>query len=203
MALTESTMLKLGSSLPTFELPNVVTGQQVSSSDFANKPLLVMFICNHCPYVIHLSQKLAELTKVLMSDGVGVIGISSNDVDEYPADSPEKMKEEVELRGYKFPYLYDESQRVAKSFTAACTPDFFLYDSNHQLCYRGRFDETRPTRIRSGVYESSSPSTGDDLMAAVDAMQSKTTPVSPQLPSLGCNIKWKAKNESRLEAPPE
>ena len=149
-----------------------------------------MFICNHCPYVIHLSQKLAELSTELMNEGIGVIGISSNDVTEYPADSPDKMKEEVELRGYNFPYLYDESQSVAKSFSAACTPDFFLYDSNHQLCYRGRFDETRPKRIRSGVYESESTPTGKDLRSAVIAMQSGGHPVTPQLPSLGCNIKW-------------
>jgi peroxiredoxin len=195
MALTESTMLQLGSALPTFELTNVVDRKTVGNSNFAGQPLLVMFICNHCPYVIHLSEKLAELTTQYLDQGIGVIAISSNDVTEYPADSPEKMKEEVALRGYPFPYLYDESQEVALSFTAACTPDFFLFDRSHKLVYRGRFDGTRPTRIRSGVYESEQVATGEELTAAVNAAVDEKPVLQTQLPSLGCNIKWRKGNE--------
>ena len=190
MALTESTMLKLGSKLPDFELPDVCNSKTVGSADFAGQPLLVMFICNHCPYVIHVSEKLASLTKTFSESGVGVVAISSNDVNDYPADSPEKMKEETSLRGYTFPYLYDETQQVALSFTAACTPDFFLFDRDHKLAYRGRFDGTRPKRIRSGVYESVDPATGDELAIAVDAVLANGNPLPQQLPSLGCNIKW-------------
>ncbi len=195
MALTESTMLKLGSSLPAFELPDVSTGKQVTNEAYSGQPLLVMFICNHCPYVIHLSEKLAGRTKEFIAAGVGVVAISSNDVTEYPLDSPEKMKEEVSLRGYEFPYLYDESQKVAHAFTAACTPDFFLFDSDHQLVYRGRFDETRPTRIKSGVYDSDNPATGNELAKAIEAMIAGEKIAEPQWPSLGCNIKWKKDNE--------
>lgn len=195
MALTESTMLKLGSKLPDFELPDVCTGSTIRAADYSDKPLLVMFICNHCPYVIHLSEKLAQRTTAFMDQGLGVVAISSNDVDEYPLDSPEKMQEEVKLRGYPFPYLYDETQKVAHAFTAACTPDFFLFDSNHELVYRGRFDETRPTRIRSGVYESENAATGDELSSAVNAVLGGKSVDQQQLPSLGCNIKWKAGND--------
>ena len=191
MALTESNMLELGSELPNFDLPDVTTGENVTSAAHSGQPILVMFICNHCPYVIHLSQCLATRTKEFMESGIGVVAISSNDAVEYPSDAPEKMKEEVALRGYQFPYLYDESQNVARSFTAACTPDFFLFDANHKLVYRGRFDETRPTRIKSGVYESDNAATGDELAAAVEAMTSGQTVAEIQLPSLGCNIKWK------------
>lgn len=190
MALTESTMLQLGSALPKFELTNVVDGGKVGSGDFADQPVLVMFICNHCPYVIHLSEKLAELATDYLAAGVAVVAISSNDVTEYPADSPEKMKEEVSLRGYPFPYLYDKSQEVALAFTAACTPDFFLFDGSHQLVYRGRFDSTRPTRIRSGVYQSDDIANGEELSAAVEAVTSGNSVAETQLPSLGCNIKW-------------
>ena len=191
MALTESTMMELGSKLPEFSLPDVSSGGTVNATDFAGKPLMVMFICNHCPYVIHLSEKLAEQTAKFMEQGIGVVAISSNDVSEYPLDSPEKMKEEVALRGYQFPYLYDETQKVAHDFTAACTPDFFLFDESHKLAYRGRFDETRPTRIRSGVYESENAATGEDLVAAVNAVLQGQDVNNQQFPSLGCNIKWK------------
>jgi len=192
MALTESNMLKLGSALPEFALPDVCSGELIGSANFADQPVVVMFICNHCPYVIHVAEKLAERSAEFAAQGVGVVAISSNDVGEYPADSPEKMKEEVELRGYQFPYLYDETQNVARAFTAACTPDFFLFDSNHELAYRGRFDATRPTRIRSGVYESDNAATGQELAAAVSAVLRGKAVDENQLPSLGCNIKWKA-----------
>lgn len=191
MALTESTMLELGSKLPDFSLPDVCTSELVSGSDFAGKPLVVMFICNHCPYVIHLSEKLSQRCAEFMAQGVGVVAISSNDIEEYPADSPEKMKDEVELRGYPFPYLFDETQQVAHDFTAACTPDFFLFDQKHELAYRGRFDATRPKRIQSGVYESPEPASGDELNAAVAAVLAGEPVAGQQLPSLGCNIKWK------------
>lgn len=195
MALTESTMLKLGSKLPDFKLTDVSSSTTIGSANFPNQPLLVMFICNHCPYVIHLSEKLASITKKFAQSGVGVVAISSNDAVEYPADSPEKMKEEISLRGYEFPYLYDESQQVALSFTAACTPDFFLFNKEHALVYRGRFDATRPTRIRSGVYESVDPARGDELETAVNSVLTNGTVIENQLPSLGCNIKWKPENE--------
>ena len=195
MALTESNMLKLGSPLPEFKLPDTVTGKTVESSEFDGSPLLVMFICNHCPYVIHLSKRLAELSSEFIDRGVGVVAISSNDAASYPADSPELMKEEVAKRNYRFPYLYDESQDVAKSFTAACTPDFFLYDEKQLLRYRGRFDETRPKRIRSGVYETEIAAHGNELLAAVNAVLNGHPAPEKQLPSLGCNIKWKPENE--------
>ena len=195
MALTESTMLQLGSPLPNFSLTNVIDDANVSDKDFADQALLVMFICNHCPYVIHLAERLAEATTAFLAKGVGVVAISSNDVAEYPADSPEKMKEEVSSRGYPFPYLHDETQEVAHAFTAACTPDFFLFDRSHKLAYRGRFDGTRPTRIKSGVYESDDPATGNELGAAIEAVMADTSVPENQLPSLGCNIKWKAGNE--------
>ena len=195
MALTESSMLQLGASLPPFKLRDVTSDKTVSHGDFADKPILVMFICNHCPYVIHISEKLAELTQQFISRGVGIVAISSNDVVEYPADSPELMKKEVVLRGYQFPYLFDETQEVAHAFKAACTPDFFLFDKNHELVYRGRFDSTRPTRIRSGVYESDNPATGIELAAAIESVLDGVDPSEQQLPSLGCNIKWKHGNE--------
>ena len=195
MALTESTMLKLGSRLPDFSLPDVCSGNEFGASDFAGQPLLVVFICNHCPYVIHVAEKLAQRATEFAAQGVGVVAISSNDVVEYPADSPEKMKEEAKLRNYQFPYLYDETQKVAHAFTAACTPDFFLFNAQHELAYRGRFDATRPTRIRSGVYESDNPATGEELANAVVAVLEGKDATKQQLPSLGCNIKWRGGNE--------
>jgi peroxiredoxin len=195
MALTESTMLKLNSPAPDFSLVNV-DGATISKADFAGKPMLVMFICNHCPYVIHLADKLAAATKLYTEQGIGVVAIQANDVEAYPADNMEKMKEEVTARGYTFPYCLDETQEVAKSFTAACTPDFFLFDADHKLVYRGRFDETRPKRIESGVYDSTeTPPTGAELNAAVDALLAKEPISATQLPSLGCNVKWKPGNE--------
>ena len=195
MALTESTMMKLGTKLPAFELVNV-DGMQVASSKFVGKPLLVMFICNHCPYVKHIAEELARLAKDYQAREVGVVAIQSNDVEAYPADNMEAMKREVQERGYTFPYLLDETQEVAKAFTAACTPDLFLFDANHKLAYRGRLDETRPKRIESGVYDSTgNEPTGNELRAALDAVLAGDAPDETQYPAMGCNIKWKPGNE--------
>jgi peroxiredoxin len=186
MALTPSTMLPLGTEAPDFSLVNV-DGRIVSRDEFAGAPaLLVMFICNHCPYVKHLADALARFTSEYMAKGVAVVGINSNDVSTHPADSPERMVDEAEQRGYAFPYLYDEAQDVAKSYRAACTPDFFLFDRDRRLVYRGQFDSSRPD---SGI-----PITGSDLKAAIDAVLSGNQPLSQQKPSIGCNIKWKHGN---------
>jgi len=165
-----------------------VDGQEVSLSDFADAPaLLVIFMCNHCPYVVHVADALAELTNEYLQRGVAVVGISSNDVAAHPADSPEQMVAEAEERGYRFPYLYDETQEVAKSYHAACTPEFFGFDGEQKLAYRGQMDSSRPD---SGV-----PVTGEDLRAALDAVLAGQDPAETQTPSLGCNIKWKPGNE--------
>lgn len=195
MALTESNMLKLGTPAPEFQLTDT-EGSSVSNSDFDGKPLLVMFICNHCPYVKHLADELAKAAATYIEMGVGVVAIQSNDVENYPDDGPEKMKVESDSRGYKFSYLFDDDQSVAKAYTAACTPDFFLFDAKHKLAYRGRFDETRPTRIESGVYDfQENPATGAELTAAVNAVVAGEAASEQQWPSLGCNIKWKVGNE--------
>lgn len=195
MALTESTMMKLGSDLPAFELPDF-DGKTVGSAEFAGKPLLVMFICNHCPYVKHIAEELARLGRDYAEKDIGIVAIQSNNVEEYPDDSPELMKKESADRGYSFPYLHDESQSVAISFTAACTPDLFLFDADHKLAYRGRLDETRPKRIESGVYDSTgNESDGKEIRAAIDAVLSGGKPSDQQLPAMGCNIKWKPGNE--------
>ena len=195
MALTESTMMKLGTPAPDFSLPNI-DGTTVSKQDFAGKPMLVMFICNHCPYVKHIATELARLGNDYRAEGIGLVGIQSNDVEAYPDDSPELMKVESETHGYPFPYLYDATQQVALAYTAACTPDFFLFDAAHELKYRGRLDETRPTRISSGVYDSTgNEANGKELRAAIDAVLAGEDPDSKQLPSLGCNVKWKPGNE--------
>ncbi len=187
MVRTPSTMLPLGTAAPSFSLMNV-DGQVVSLSDFADAPgLLVVFMCNHCPFVIHLADHLAQLAQEYMSQGIAVVGISSNDVANYPADSPEQMVAEAENRGYVFPYLYDETQEVAKSYRAACTPDLFVFDGDQKLVYRGQFDSSRPD---SGI-----PVTGEDLRAALDAVLASKEPIEAQTPSLGCNIKWKPGNE--------
>jgi len=180
-------MLSLGAKAPDFALPDT-EGRVVRLSDFDGAPaLLVIFMCNHCPYVKHIADELARFAREYQAKGVAIVGINSNDVANYPDDSPEKMREEVKLRGYTFPYLYDETQEVAKAYRAACTPDFFLFDKEHRLVYRGQFDDSRPS---NGV-----PVTGKDLRAALDAVLSGK-PVPPdQKPSLGCNIKWKPGNE--------
>lgn len=186
MVLTPSTMLPLGTTAPDFSLPNT-DGQTVSRSDFQGKPLLVMFICNHCPFVKHVADQLAQLGKDYQPQGVAVVGISSNDVGTHPADSPEMMAAEAQQRGYTFPYLYDETQSVAQAYHAACTPDFFLFDADHKLVYRGQLDDSRPD---SGI-----PVTGKDLRAALDAVVAGQSVPEEQRNSIGCNIKWKTGNE--------
>ncbi|MGD0351406.1 MAG: thioredoxin family protein [Verrucomicrobiota bacterium] len=187
MALTPSTMLPLGTTAPDFKLPDT-NGKTVALADFKDQPaLLVLFICNHCPYVKHIRAGLAQLARDYLPRGVAIVGINSNDVANYPDDSPARMKEEIKAAGYLFPYLYDESQAAAKAYRAACTPDIYLFDKNRKLVYRGQFDDSRPG---TGV-----PVTGKDLRAALDAVLAGK-PVSPnQKASMGCNIKWKAGNE--------
>lgn len=186
MALTPSTMLPLGTDAPDFRLPDT-NGKTVSLADFKNAPaLLVLFICNHCPYVKNLRQGLAQLGRDYQSKGVGIVAINSNDVATYPADSPAKMKEEVQSAGYTFPYLFDDTQAVAKAYRAACTPDIYLFDGRHKLVYRGQFDDSRPGNGR--------PVTGKDLRAALDAVLAGRPVPQEQVPSMGCNIKWKSGN---------
>jgi peroxiredoxin len=189
-------MMRLGTHAPDFSLPDT-DGNTVSLDDFKDaKALLVMFICNHCPFVVHVADELARLGKDYQPRGVAVVAISANDVQSHPADSLEKMKLEKALRGYTFAYLYDESQALAKAYTAACTPDFFLFDADKKLVYRGQLDDSRPTRIRSGYYDSGqSPANGADLRAALDALLSGQPVSDKQIPSMGCNIKWKQGNE--------
>lgn len=196
MALTESTMLELQAAAPDFSLPST-QGGTVSRDDFQGRPLLVMFICNHCPYVVHVADQLTKIGGDYAKTELGIVAISSNDAEEYPADSFEKMKQEAAERNYPFPYLYDETQETALAFTAACTPDFFLFDGRHKLVYRGQLDKTRPTRIRSGVYDSTgNEPTGESLRAAINSVLSGDTPKpNKQLPSMGCNIKWKPGKE--------
>jgi peroxiredoxin len=186
MAETPSTMLALGTKAPQFRLPDP-HGKWLSLDDFKDAPaLLVVFMCNHCPYVKHIRSKLAELAKEYQARGVGIVGINSNDAESYPDDRPEKMAEEIKQIGYTFPYLYDESQEVAKAYRAACTPDFYLFDREHRLVYRGQFDDSRPGNGR--------PVTGADLRAALEAVLAERSVPSNQRPSLGCNIKWKRGN---------
>ena len=187
MVAVNSTMLPLGTKAPGFRLPDI-NGRLVALQDFDQAPaLLVVFICNHCPYVKHLRSGLAQLARDYHPRGVAMVGISSNDVANYPADSPAKMAEEAKAAGYIFPYLYDETQEVAKVYRAACTPDIYLFDHNQRLVYRGQFDDSRPG---NGV-----PVTGKDLRAALDALLEGKTVPSTQKPSIGCNIKWKPGNE--------
>lgn len=182
-----STMLALGTSAPPFSLPDVVSETTVSLDDFQDKTaILVMFICVHCPYVKHVNEELARLSRDYADADLAIVAISSNDVAAYPDDSPESMKAEATKHGYRFPYLYDEAQTVAAAYSAMCTPDFFLFGSDRTLVYRGRFDESRPN--------TGTPVTGADLRAAIDAVLT-TTPVSDeQHPSMGCSIKWKAES---------
>ncbi len=196
MALTPSTMLALGTHAPDFALPDT-EGQTVSLDDFKDaRALLVMFICNHCPFVVHVADELARLAKDYQPKGIAVVAISSNDVESHPGDSPEKMSAEKAKRGYTFPYLYDGSQSVAKAYTAACTPDFFLFDAQQKLAYRGQLDDTRPVRISSGNYDSNqSAANGADLRRALDALLVGESAPAEQKPSMGCNIKWKPGNE--------
>ena len=185
MALTESTMeLELGTQAPNFALRDVVTKKTVQRDDFrGQKGLLVMFICTHCPYVKHVEKGLAALGADYEGKGIGIVAISSNDAQTYPDDSPAGLKQQAERLGFRFPYLYDETQDVAKAYHAACTPDFFLFDGDLKLVYRGQFDGSRPN---SGV-----PVTGQDLRAAMDAVLAGKPVGKEQKPSIGCNIKWK------------
>ena len=188
MVRTASTMmLSLGAKAPDFALPDT-EGRLVRLSDFQGAPaLLVIFMCNHCPYVKHIADELARFAKEYQAKGVAIVGINSNDAANYPDDSLEKMREEVKLRGYTFPYLYDETQEVAKAYRAACTPDFFLFDKEHRLVYRGQFDDSRPG---NGI-----PVTGKDIRAALDAVLAGRPVTGRQTPSIGCNIKWRPGNE--------
>lgn len=191
MAATNSSMVELGTRAPDFDLPDP-SGRRFSRAALAGKPLLVMFICNHCPFVKHIRPELARLGRDYQAKGVGIVAISSNDVANYPDDSPAKMAEEARAAGYTFPYLYDESQAVAHAFRAACTPDFFLFDRDHRLVYRGQLDDSRP--VKAGAAPGI-PVTGRDLRAALDAVLAGTMPAKDQKPSLGCNIKWKPGSE--------
>lgn len=187
MVRTASTMLPLGTPAPDFSLADT-EGETVSLSDYAgNKALLVIFMCNHCPYVKHVAAQLKALADDYLPKEVAVVGISSNDAEKYPDDSPAAMAKEKADRGYNFAYLYDEDQSVAKAYAAACTPDFFLFDGDMQLAYRGQLDSSRPD---SGI-----PITGEDLRAAIDAVLAGKQPSQDQRSSLGCNIKWKEGNE--------
>ena len=187
MARTPSTMVPLGTEAAPFSLPEPATGRTVSLEDFQDTPgLLVTFICNHCPFVQHIREGLAEFGREYGDKGLAVVAISSNDVGQYPQDGPEAMAREVEEAGYSFPYLFDETQEVARAYEAACTPDFFLYDSQRRLAYRGQFDDSRPGNDE--------PVTGADLRKAADAVLAGRAPDPDQKPALGCNIKWKPGN---------
>jgi peroxiredoxin len=183
MALTESTMLKLGTEAPDFALRDVVTGKTVRRDDFrGQKGLLVMFICTHCPYVKHIENGLTQLGSDYAGK-LGIVAISSNDAQNYPDDSPEGLKKQAQKLGFMFPYLYDESQSVARAYDAACTPDLYLFDGDFKLVYRGQFDGSRPGN--------NLPVTGQDLRAALDAVLRGEKPGVDQKASIGCNIKWK------------
>ena len=187
MARTPSTMLALGTRAPDFSLPDY-DGRQHALQDMAAAPaLLVAFICNHCPFVRHVRSEFAAFAREYRARGLAVVAINSNDLDAYPQDGPEAMRAEVAEFGYEFPYLVDAAQAVAKAYRAACTPDFFLFDAQRRLVYRGQFDDSRPGNGR--------PVTGADLRAAVDRTLAGDAPSPDQLPSLGCNIKWRPGNE--------
>jgi peroxiredoxin len=187
MAVT-STMMPLGTEAPDFSLPDVVSGRTVTLADFDDRTgLLVMFICRHCPYVAHLRPAIAALAREHIDSGLGIVAIGPNDPDTYPEDAPEGLAAEAVEAGYTFPYLFDETQQVAKEYTAACTPDFFLFGRDRRLVYRGQFDSSRP---RNDV-----PITGEDLRAAIDALLGGREVSKDQRPSVGCGIKWRPGNE--------
>jgi len=187
VVLTPSTMLPLGTKAPSFSLPNV-DGKKVSLSDFAAAPAyLIVFMCNHCPYVKHVAPELAKLARDYQAKGVAVVGINSNVVASHPDDSPEQMAREAKSRGYTFAYLFDATQRVAQAYKAACTPDFYVFDKDQKLVYRGQMDASRP--------DSGTAVTGKDLRAALDAVLAGKPASADQKPSIGCNIKWQAGNE--------
>lgn len=187
MAATASTMLPLGTPAPDFSLPDT-EGNRISLADFKQAPaLLVIFMCNHCPFVKHILSDLVALAKEYQEKGVAIVGINSNDVDKFPQDSPEMMAQNAKEAGFTFPYLYDETQEVAKAYKAACTPDFFLFDADRKLVYRGQMDDSRPGN--------NEPVTGADLRAALDAVLEGGPVPAEQKPSMGCNIKWKPGRE--------
>ncbi len=177
----------LGTPAPGFELKDVRTGQRVRKEDFEGKPLLVIFMCNHCPYVRHVQDKLVEVANRYQDRGVGVVAISANDPEAYPDDAPEELAAQAERLGMAFPYLFDESQEVAKAYRAVTTPDLFLFDKDHRLFYRGRFDAARPKQP--------TPVTGEDLIRALEALLAGEAPPEEQYPSVGCSIKWKPGNQ--------
>lgn len=183
MVKTASTMLPLGTQAPDFSLPNV-DGSVVSRADFAGRPLCVIFMCNHCPFVVHIRAALSQFAREYQARGMAVVGISSNDVGSHPQDGPLQMRDEAQKAGYSFPYLYDQSQSVAIAYRAACTPDIYLFDADHALVYRGQFDSSRPG---NGI-----PVTGADLRTACDAVLDGKIVSGEQRASIGCNIKWRA-----------
>ena len=184
MARTESLTPSLGTPAPSFSLPDVVSGEAVSLDSFAsNKALLVMFICRHCPFVVHVQDELAKLGRDYDGSDLGVVAISSNDALNYPDDAPPRLKEMAERLGFRFPFCFDETQEVARAYGAVCTPDFFLYDANRRLAYRGQLDSSRPL--------SQVPVDGRDLRAAIGAVLAGNPSPQPQIPSVGCSIKWK------------
>lgn len=176
-------MVALGTACPDFSLPDTVSGRTVVRADYSGKPLLVMFICNHCPFVVHVADELARIGRDY-GHRLGIVAICSNDEASHPADGPGQMADEAKRRGYTFPYLHDATQQVARAFDAACTPDFFLYDGSHRLVYRGQLDDSRPG--------SADPVSGRDLRTALDAILAGSAPSAQQRPSMGCNIKWRA-----------
>jgi peroxiredoxin len=187
MARTESTMLPLGSLAPDFALPDVTTSQIIHLADFRGKAgLLVIFLCRHCPFVIHIQAELSRLGADFVPQNLGIVGISANDAEHYPDDAPEKLKEMVAELNLNFPILYDESQAIAKAYQAACTPDFFLFDGDLKLVYRGQLDDARPGNDL--------PVTGADLRQAIASVLANKAPDPNQKPSIGCNIKWKPGN---------
>lgn len=188
MVAVKSTMQALGSAAPNFSLPDIrKLGSLVSLNDLHATPLLVMFICNHCPYVIHIAERMAGVANDAVEKGFGVVAISANDALRYPQDGPDEMRRFANQHSFNFPYLYDESQAVAQAYSAACTPDFFVFDANHRLAYRGQMDAARPG--------GSAPVTGDDLSAAINAVYLESPVSGLQVPSIGCSIKWKPGNE--------
>ena len=187
MVQTNSTMLELGTKAPDFKLPDCYGKSHTLDELMGPKGVLIMFICNHCPFVIHVREAMTNLAREIQEDGIGVIAISSNDVAKYPDDSPEKMADHVKKYGYTFPYLYDESQNTAKAYRAACTPEFYLFDQDRSLVYRGQMDSSRPSNQE--------PNDGKDLRAACQALLKGQAISNDQKPSMGCNIKWKPGNE--------
>lgn len=191
MSATESTMLELGISAPDFSLANTnpnFKADQVSLANFNGaKALLVMFVCNHCPYVIHLREALIELANDYKAQGLEVVAISSNDSENYPQDGPDKMRQEATTHNFSYPYLFDQTQAVAKAYKAACTPDFFLFDAQQKLAYRGRFDGSTP--------KNDLPVSGEDMRKAIETVLTATEVDKAQIPSIGCNIKWIPGNE--------